>query len=555
MRNTLLRVFSVLGVSLLFALPNFILPDVVHAQQVSWIGGTGDWNTDSNWSFGSPPYNFAFVDISNGGTAQLSSEANEAIDFDIAANAESTGTLDILSGGKLTSGLIRIGKLGTGTVNVTDGLLQAGGQSLYIGSRHSDTPAGLSGVGVLNLYASGSAVSGDDFQVGSQGTGTVNFNTGSFGTGIYTIVAKYGTATWNHMGGVYAQSGGDFEIGDGGSPDSYVNKPGPRTGTMNITDGAIHVAERFAISNRIGTGVVNISGGGLAITGDGDSVGDSRSNFLHIGRGANWSSADVATHNITGNYATFRVTGDDAVIAVGLDLTMDLNDVLESSNLVAEITGPTHTPILIGRNAKIQNGNFKVELGDYSPVAGDQWSILQTNVDLTAALEAFDAIVTTENASFYDLSGEASDAATMITHNNNAHTENATDESYIGVDGPFKSVDFSAAPLGLGLSFELEYLSDEILLKVVGDLPADFNTDGDVDGDDLAIWETNYSVNATADTDGDSDSDGADFLAWQRQYTGSVGEASASTSAVPEPATVGLLALAALGFIAKRRRK
>lgn len=550
-RKSLFRYFcfSMLGMGFL------LVSSSVLQAQVNWTGTTGDWMTGSNWSSGSVPSSGDTVDISNGGTAQVSVFVNPFYDsVDVAASSGTTGTLELLEGANLGGNLIRIGMQGTGTANVTGGVLQAGGSSLYVGSRHSDSPPGISAVGVLNLYAGGSAISDDDFQLGSQGTGTANFNTGSFGTGYYTVVAKYGTATWNHLGGVYAQSGGDFEIGDGGKPGD-VGKQGPRMGTMNITGGAIQVANRFAISNRIGTGVVNISGGGLAITGDGDSVGDSRSNYLNIGRGADWSPADVAANNISGNYATFRVTGDDAVIAVGLDLTMDLNNVLESSTLVAEITGPSHTPILIGRNARIQNGNFSVELGDYSPVAGDQWSILQTNVDLTAALEAFDAIVAGEDASFYDSIGEESDAATMIVHNNNAFEENANDSSYVGVEGPFKSVNFSAAPLSPGLSFELEYLSDEIVLKVVEGLSADFNTDGDVDGDDLAIWETNYGANGTADTDGDGDSDGADFLAWQRQYGTSPGGASASTSAVPEPATFSLLALAALSLTAVRRRK
>ncbi len=52
--------------------------------------------------------------------------------------------------------------------------------------------------------------------------------------------------------------------------------------------------------------------------------------------------------------------------------------------------------------------------------------------------------------------------------------------------------------------------------------PADFDNDGDVDGNDLAQWEGNFGPNANADADGDLDSDGADFLAWQRQFTGSL---------------------------------
>ncbi len=52
---------------------------------------------------------------------------------------------------------------------------------------------------------------------------------------------------------------------------------------------------------------------------------------------------------------------------------------------------------------------------------------------------------------------------------------------------------------------------------------ADFDNDGDVDGNDLAQWEGDFGLNGDSDADGDADSDGADFLAWQRQFTGDLG--------------------------------
>jgi len=49
--------------------------------------------------------------------------------------------------------------------------------------------------------------------------------------------------------------------------------------------------------------------------------------------------------------------------------------------------------------------------------------------------------------------------------------------------------------------------------------PGDFDTDGDVDGVDLGIWETSYGRDDGADADGDGDSDGADFLIWQSNFS------------------------------------
>jgi hypothetical protein len=70
-------------------------------------------------------------------------------------------------------------------------------------------------------------------------------------------------------------------------------------------------------------------------------------------------------------------------------------------------------------------------------------------------------------------------------------------------------------------------------------LPADFNGDGAVDGDDLAAWTAGVGEGAsklTGDADGDGDADGSDFLAWQQAIGTQVTTylATAAT-AVPEP--------------------
>jgi Matrixin len=88
------------------------------------------------------------------------------------------------------------------------------------------------------------------------------------------------------------------------------------------------------------------------------------------------------------------------------------------------------------------------------------------------------------------------------------------------------------------------------ILDSVFAIPGDFNGDGDVDGSDLAYWNTWYGINANADADGDGDTDGDDFLIWQRNYTGSL--PFSAVSAVPEPAVLTLVACAML--CCRRRR-
>jgi hypothetical protein len=71
----------------------------------------------------------------------------------------------------------------------------------------------------------------------------------------------------------------------------------------------------------------------------------------------------------------------------------------------------------------------------------------------------------------------------------------------------------------------------------------DFDHDGDVDGDDLSRWKSDFGQNGDSDGDGDGDSDGNDFAIWQRN----VGQTSATinSGSVPEPVAFMLFALGA----------
>ena len=74
---------------------------------------------------------------------------------------------------------------------------------------------------------------------------------------------------------------------------------------------------------------------------------------------------------------------------------------------------------------------------------------------------------------------------------------------------------------------------------------ADFDEDGDVDGDDLAEWRMGFGIDCTADhmdgdADADQDVDGADFLAWNGN-SAAVCTPIASSVPVPEPRRTFLL--------------
>jgi formylglycine-generating enzyme required for sulfatase activity len=86
------------------------------------------------------------------------------------------------------------------------------------------------------------------------------------------------------------------------------------------------------------------------------------------------------------------------------------------------------------------------------------------------------------------------------------------------------------------------------------ELTADFDQDGDVDGDDFLIWRAGFNVDDRGDANADGVTDGDDFLIWQSEFGSGSGAGSA---AVPEPTSVLLAFLAcaaACGALNRRRR-
>ncbi len=91
--------------------------------------------------------------------------------------------------------------------------------------------------------------------------------------------------------------------------------------------------------------------------------------------------------------------------------------------------------------------------------------------------------------------------------------------------------------LSTGKMWYVGYEETAVTLKVT--LPGDFDGDGSVDVDDLAVWKSGYGGHYS----------GGDFLSWQRYFGQSIG----AVAAVPEPAGVALVTIG-LAAIALRRR-
>lgn len=118
---------------------------------------------------------------------------------------------------------------------------------------------------------------------------------------------------------------------------------------------------------------------------------------------------------------TLKVVGPDAKVSIGGDLNLAYHvpsaaPTPGTGTVHLVITGPTQTNIIVAGMARISNGRLKVSLEGYQPLGGEIYPVLQA----------------------------------------------------AGFDGVFLATDFSEAPLVAGLSWDMEYMIDKVLLKVVG---------------------------------------------------------------------------------------
>lgn len=92
-------------------------------------------------------------------------------------------------------------------------------------------------------------------------------------------------------------------------------------------------------------------------------------------------------------------------------------------------------------------------------------------------------------------------------------------------------------------------------------LPGDYDADHDVDGADLLAWQQNLGATVTqgAGADGSRNGaiDAADLAVWRTNFGDKFGvpPAAATLSAIPEPATAAIVAVASLALFQNRRRR
>ncbi|MDZ7618059.1 MAG: hypothetical protein U1E05_13730 [Patescibacteria group bacterium] len=255
------------------------------AHRLWGIAGSGDWSTAANWSGGVVPDSADSAEVGeasgNGGTAVISTTVSDVLYFYLGQSAGETGSLEIRSGGSLTTtgnGYHYVGQHGNGYLTVAGGNLNVSAGHLFVGFSNPNgygkvvqTGGSVSvaqdvylseGSTTTGLYElSGGTVSASRFLVGLRGTGQMDHTGGTLTVasprqdltlGWYTD----GRGTYNLSGTasqIVVQNSGSLRVGGGG------------TGVFNQSNGSVTVANRLDVgSDATSNGTYNLSGGAIS---------------------------------------------------------------------------------------------------------------------------------------------------------------------------------------------------------------------------------------------------------------------------------------------------
>jgi autotransporter-associated beta strand protein len=279
--------------------------------------GSGSLNATGNLLVGAAGDNrTGTVRVNTSGTLAVS---NELL---IGDSQNSAGNFSLESGTMTVNNKIFVGNnRGTGTMTMSGGsLTKTGGDQMFVGrdngtgtltqsggtvSLNHDFYVGQGGGGNGTLNLSGSAVlnTGRDFVIGREGgTGSLNMTGGTITkTGDEKFLVGH-----NNGVGTVVQSGGTISANN----ELYIgNENSGARGTYTLSGaGALNVANEVVVGRESGTGILNVDGGTMTTTGNGN---------MYVGRRNGTGTLNQTDGTIVVNKEFGVGTRDDNKIGTG----------------------------------------------------------------------------------------------------------------------------------------------------------------------------------------------------------------------------------------------
>lgn len=466
---------------------------------------------------------------------------------------------------------ISVGWEGTGTITVQNGAWLRTIFEGTLGTR-SRTVGGVDAIGRGTVIVTGNGsrwTLAEELTIGGEGEGEVQVLAGgSVRAGRAVVIAdeagSYGKATVSGQGSQFwAERTLAIATAAGSQAEVHVNDLGQLRADTSITIG--NGAFVNLAGGRIVTPTINstgvIRGAGTingAITNDGDirnaaGIANSRERLLFNGAVTNNDNIESVggemefKGDVTNNTPNGDIYGKDAIFRF-----MGTNGLVNNSRLTLDNTLVEST--VITNNAAL------------AVVAGEEASTVLGDVVLSGS-----SILEMELGDDYSqlwVTGNASLGGTLELSLAPNYTPMTGDSFEIlrsdALTGTFALEVMTGNP---GLLWDVDYTADSVFVTFGGTAPigsgADFNGDGIVNEQDLAIMFGNYGLGtnpppvatqADGDANGDGVVNGLDFLLYQTQYGGPP-PAVPATALVPEPTSL-LLAASVLGLpLAARRRR
>jgi hypothetical protein len=502
---------------------------------------------------------------------------------------ETSGTINILSGGVLTN--FREFTILSGTVSIELGgkLINDAEEGVFV----VDEVGSFYNFGIIDNY------------------GRLK-NSWAFGNRLGSVFNNYaGAALTNTRGmdqrgtlinaGVFLNSVDVFS-GDGAGLQNvgdWINTAGSLFTNLGVADNFGTITNSGFIQNRLGASggitqgkfenrntVDNLAGGEISnehrwFNRSGSIINNSGT-FTNSIRGLGLSNESGSTiNNLAGgtfhadqvvnssgqinNAGTFHISAMGAIGDTGggtytqTNGSTTVNGQLDASIIDIQAgllagTGMLDGTVTIGLDASIGPGN---PVGPGNSV-GTMTILVDLDLSGTLAIE----LAGPETFDVLDVGGIANLGGDLNVSILDGYTSMAGDTMGIltavgGISGTFDTVNLPTR-FG-GLEWFVNYNPTNVTL--VTTYAADFDEDGDVDENDLVLWEGGFgstmAVHNDGDADGDLDADGTDFLNWQQQFgSGLEPPVVVSNVAIPEPMSVILFMLgcAAIGLLSQPGR-